>query len=115
MTAAARPCSSTAPTRRKGIRSAASSSKTADQRLDRATAALFRALISEARFREDGRDFLANACSLDRGELVAHAAGRLAAALPNASHAEARRAIWRDVHRLFRWRDVADLEPEGNA
>jgi hypothetical protein len=89
-------------------------SKTADQRLERAAAALFRVIISEARLREDGRDFLANARSLDRGELVAHAAARLAAALPDASHAEASRAIWRDVHRLFRWRDVADLEPRGN-
>jgi hypothetical protein len=115
MTAAARPCSSAASARRKGIRSAASSSKTADQRLDRATAALFRALISEARLREDGRDFLANARSLDRGELVAHAAARLAAALPNATAAETRQAIWRDVHRLFRWRDVADLQPEGTS
>jgi hypothetical protein len=95
---------------RKGTMS--DSFKTADQRLDRAAAALFRVIVSEADFCEAGRDFLASASSLDRGELVAHAAARLAAALPNASPAEARRAIWRDVHRLFRWRDV---KPEWRA
>jgi hypothetical protein len=103
------------PVRRRSVRSAASPPENADQRLDRATSALFRVIVSEDDFRNAGRDFLASARSLDRGELVAHAAARLAAALPNASPAEARRAIWQDVHRLFRWRDVADLRPEGRA
>jgi hypothetical protein len=100
--------------RRRSVRSAASSSKT-DQRLDHAAAALFRVIVSEADFCDAGRDFLASARRLDRGELVAHAAARLAAALPDASAAEARSAVWHDVRRLFGWYDVADLKPEGAA
>ena len=103
------------PARRRRVRSAASSSKTADQRLERAAAALFRLIVSEAAFRDAGRDFIISARSLDRGAVVAHAAARLAAALPNSSRAEANSALWRDVQRLVRWHDVADLEAQGRA
>jgi hypothetical protein len=99
------------PARRRRVRSP----KKADQRLDRATTALFRLIVSEADFRDAGRAFLASARSLDRGELVAHAAERLVARLPNASPTEARRAVWCDVRRLFGWCDLADLETRGRA
>jgi hypothetical protein len=86
-----------------------------DERLDQIADLFVKTVVAERQFSDAGREFLDAGRGINRQIIADHVAVRFVETFPSTKFEDMRAAVWKDLSRMFGWRDLADLDVRGRA